>query len=278
MRVGNKKIQKAGPDPVFQPSLYSIFKPMNPEPEALFDLIQESRYCVAFTGAGVSTFSGIRDFRGKNGLYKDQNAEKIFDIEVFREDPSFYYHATKDFIYNLDDKEPSVVHRVLAAMEGRHWLKAVITQNIDLLHQKAGSKEVIEIHGSPALHRCPSCNAAKDFASVAALVKAGALPRCERCGSVLKPEITFFGETLPSDALRKARNEAVNADLMLVLGSSLLVYPAASLPHYTLDSGGEIVVVNDMPTHLDRRARLKFDDLGPLFDYLESRIMEKNSA
>jgi NAD-dependent deacetylase len=247
---------------------------MIPEPEALFDLIQESRHCVAFTGAGVSTFSGIRDFRGKNGLYKDQNAEKIFDIEVFREDPSFYYRATRDFIYNLENKQPSVVHRALAALETRDLLKAVITQNIDLLHQKAGSKKVIEIHGSPTLHRCPSCETAMDFASVAALVKAGALPRCERCGSVLKPEITFFGETLPSEALREARDEAAKADLMLVLGSSLLVYPAASLPHYTLDSGGDIVIVNDMPTHLDRRAKLKFDDLRPLFEYLESRLAE----
>lgn len=247
---------------------------MKPEPEALFDLIQESKYCVAFTGAGVSTLSGIRDFRGKNGLYKDLNAEKIFDIEVFRDDPAFYYQATRDFIYNLDEKTPSVIHRVLAAFEALGLLKAVITQNIDLLHQKAGSKEVIEIHGSPKVHRCLSCGTTIDFASAAILVKTGALPRCERCGSVLKPDITFFGENLPSDALRKARDEASKADLMIVLGSSLLVYPAASLPHYTLDSGGGIVIVNDMPTHLDRRAKLRFDDLGPLFEYLESRLME----
>lgn len=251
---------------------------MNPEAEALFDLIQESRYCIAFTGAGVSTLSGIRDFRGKNGLYQDLNAEKIFDIEVFREDPSFYYRATRDFIYNLDEKKPSVVHRVLATLEGRGLLKAVITQNIDLLHQKAGSKVVIEVHGSPQAHRCQSCGTTMDFANAAALVKAGALPRCARCGGALKPDITFFGENLPSEALRKARDEASQADLMLVLGSSLLVYPAASLPHYTLDSGGDIVVVNDMPTHLDRRAKLKFNDLGPLFEYLESRLMDKNSA
>ncbi|HOI23179.1 MAG TPA: Sir2 family NAD-dependent protein deacetylase [Spirochaetales bacterium] len=251
---------------------------MNPEAEALFDLIQESRYCIAFTGAGVSTLSGIRDFRGKNGLYQDLNAEKIFDIEVFREDPSFYYRATRDFIYNLDEKKPSVVHRVLATLEGRGLLKAVITQNIDLLHQKAGSKVVIEVHGSPQAHRCQSCGTTMDFANAAALVKAGALPRCGRCGGALKPDITFFGENLPSGALRKARDEASQADLMLVLGSSLLVYPAASLPHYTLDSGGDIVVVNDMPTHLDRRAKLKFNDLGPLFEYLESRLMDKNSA
>jgi len=247
---------------------------MDQDYETLFDLVQESRYCVAFTGAGVSTLSGIRDFRGKNGLYNDLNAEKIFDIEVFQEDPSFYYQATRDFIYNLDEKTPSVIHRVLAGLEVRGLLKAVITQNIDLLHQKAGSKEVIEIHGSPQIHRCLSCGSTMDFARAAALVKAAALPHCERCGSVLKPDITFFGENLPSDALRKARDEASKADLMLVLGSSLLVYPAASLPNYTLDSGGDIVIVNNMPTHLDRRAKLKFGDLGSLFEYLEARLAE----
>ncbi len=247
---------------------------MYSQPEELYTLIQESRHCIAFTGAGVSTLSGIRDFRGKNGLYKTTNAEKIFDIEVFREDPSYYYKATKDFIYRLEEKQPSVVHKILALLESQGLLKAVITQNIDLLHQKAGSREVIEIHGSPSIHRCPACDATMPFSDAAALVLADKLPLCPRCGAVLKPEITFFGENLPSPALRKARDQASCADLMLVLGSSLLVYPAASLPHYTLDSGGDIVIVNDMPTHLDRRAKLRYEDLGSLFDYLEAKLGE----
>lgn len=112
--------------------------------EAFFEMIQAARHCVAFTGAGVSTLSGISDFRGKNGLYKTVDAEKIFDIEIFRRDPSYYYEATRDFIYNLDEKRPSVVHRTLAELERRGLLAAIITQNIDLLHQKAGQ---------PARHR-----------------------------------------------------------------------------------------------------------------------------
>lgn len=237
--------------------------------EALRGLIFAARHCVAFTGAGVSTLSGIRDFRGRNGLYKSVDAEKIFDIEVFRRNPSYYYKMTKDFIYGLDDKKPSVVHRVLASLEAAGALKAVITQNIDLLHQKAGSRRVIEIHGSPSIHRCPACGSTMSFAEAAALVLADALPLCEKCGTALKPDITFFGESLPAEALSQARDEARAADLMLVLGSTLLVYPAAALPEYTLDRGGSLVIVNDMATHLDVRASLKFDDLGAVFNFLE---------
>ena len=243
--------------------------------EALYSMILSSRHCVAFTGAGVSTLSGIRDFRGRNGLYKSVDAEKIFDIGVFLRDPSFYYTMTKDFIYNLDEKSPSVVHRVLARLELGGRLGAVITQNIDLLHQKAGSLRVIEVHGSPSVHSCPSCGSTMTFAEAAVIVRSGSLPRCADCGAVLKPDITFFGESLPAGALSDARNEARQADLMLVLGSSLLVYPAAMLPEITLDSGGKIVIVNDMETHLDRRATMKFPDLETVFDRLEILLRDE---
>jgi len=241
-------------------------------PDDLLALIRRSRHCVAFTGAGVSTLSGIRDFRGKNGLYKSLDADKIFDIDVFRRDPSFYYKMTKDFIYDLDSKRPSVVHRVLARLESEGLLSAVITQNIDLLHQKAGSRRVIEIHGTPSIHRCPACGSAKTFAEVAPIVRSGGLPTCQRCGAILKPDITFFGEALPALALAEAREEASGADLMLILGSSLMVYPAAMLPELALESGAALVIVNDMPTHLDYRAAMRFNDLDTVFSRLESLL------
>jgi NAD-dependent deacetylase len=240
--------------------------------ETLFSLIEASKHCVAFTGAGVSTLSGIRDFRGKNGLYKEIDAEKIFDLDEFRRNPSFYYGATVDFIYNLEEKEPSVVHRVLSKLEARGRLAAVITQNIDLLHRKAGSKRVIEVHGSPLVHRCPACDSTMSFEEAQAIVRSGKMPRCPSCGAVLKPDITFFGEALPLRALREAQEEAWAADLMLVLGSSLQVYPASSIPQLTLDAGGKIVIVNDMETYLDAMASLRFDDLGRVFDWLEGRL------
>ncbi|MDR2371033.1 MAG: NAD-dependent deacetylase [Treponema sp.] len=239
----------------------------------LFERIKKARYAVALTGAGVSTLSGIRDFRGKNGLYNDMDAEKIFDIDYFMKDPSFYYNHAGSFIYNLDEKEPSLVHTVLGVMEKRGLVRAVITQNIDLLHQKGGSVNVIEVHGSPRVHYCLRCPGVRmDFEEAAALVRAGKLPVCPRCGGVLKPAITFFGESLPAGALRDAGTEAQKADLMLVLGTSLQVYPAAGLPDYTLRNGGEVIIVNNMPTHLDSRAAARFGELGDVFGELEKLL------
>jgi NAD-dependent deacetylase len=242
----------------------------------LFRRIQEAKHLVALTGAGVSTLSGIRDFRGKNGLYNDMDAEKIFDIDYFMQDPSFYYSHAGSFIYNINEKEASVVHLVLGELERRGFLKALITQNIDLLHQKGGSKNVIEIHGSPQTHYCLRCAGVRmDFEEAAALVRAGELPKCPRCGRALKPAITFFGESLPAEALRRAVSESQDADLMLVLGTSLTVYPAASMPDYTLRSGGELVIVNNMPTPLDRQAAQRFDDLGEVFEGLRRCLAEE---
>jgi NAD-dependent deacetylase len=242
----------------------------------LWGLIQEAKHLVALTGAGVSTLSGIRDFRGKNGLYNDMDAEKIFDIDYFMKDPSFYYSQAGSFIYNIDEKEASIVHLVLGELEQRGYLKALITQNIDLLHQKGGSKKVIEIHGSPLVHYCLRCAGVRmGFEEAAALVREEMLPECPKCGRVLKPAITFFGENLPTDALREAVNESQQADMMLVLGTSLTVQPAASMPNYTLRGGGRIVIVNNAPTPLDSRAFLHFDDLGKVFEGLKRRL---NSA
>jgi len=239
----------------------------------LFDRIRQAKHCTALTGAGVSTLSGIRDFRGKDGLYNDFDAEKIFDISWFEKDPSFYYKAAASLIYDVDQKLPSIVHLVLAELEKRGFLKALITQNIDLLHQRAGSSRVIEIHGSPQTHYCLGCAGRRmPFAEAANIVRAGELPRCPKCGKVLKPAITFFGESLPINALQEATGEAQESDLMLILGTSLTVYPAASLPRYTLSNGGEIVIVNNMPTPLDSRAALHFDDLKETFESLNKLL------
>ncbi|MDR2964731.1 MAG: NAD-dependent deacetylase [Treponema sp.] len=239
----------------------------------LFTLIQEAKHMVALTGAGVSTLSGIRDFRGKNGLYNEMDAEKIFSIEYFEEDPSFYYKNAADFIYNIDQINPSIVHNVLGELEKRGRLKALITQNIDLLHQKGGSKNVIEIHGSPAIHYCLRCPGIRvSFEEAAAVVRSGDMPKCPKCSRVIKPAITFFGESLPTEALRQAITESQEADLMLVLGTSLTVFPAASMPDYTLRQGGKIVVVNNMQTHLDSKAELHFDDLEAVFEGLNSLL------
>jgi NAD-dependent deacetylase len=240
--------------------------------ERLVNLMQSARHCVAFTGAGVSTFSGIRDFRGKNGIYREYDADKIFDIDYFRRDPGYYYHHAKHFIYNLDRKTPSLVHLELARLEERGIVKRVITQNIDLLHQKAGSKRVVELHGTPATHACMECGKQFRFDEVVPVVMRDEVPRCDRCGATVKPDITFFGEMLDTYAIEEAFTEAGRADLMLVLGSSLVVQPAASIPLQTVRNGGALVIVNDGGTSLDGYATLRYESLEEVVRYLVEKL------
>ncbi|MDR0376982.1 MAG: NAD-dependent deacetylase [Spirochaetaceae bacterium] len=244
---------------------------------ALLRRIASSRYCAALTGAGVSVLSGIRDFRGKNGLYTkpvaDFPPELMFDMARFEEDPSLFYRNVGPFVYTVHEKEPSVVHTVLAELERRRFLKGVITQNIDMLHQKAGSRRVIEVHGSPRMHYCLRCPGIRmGYEEAAALVNAGETPRCPRCGRVLKPAITFFGEALPLDARREAETEAQAADVLLVLGTSLTVRPAADIPHTTLRCGGALAIVNETPTDLDRYAVFRAEDLGEVFEEMRELL------
>lgn len=242
------------------------------ELDKLVDLIKNAKHLVAFTGAGISTLSGIKDFRGKEGLYKQAETADMFDINVFRCDPSVYYRLAKDFIYGLEEKKPAIVHQFLAKIEKQGLLKAIITQNIDLLHQKAGSKTIFEVHGSPAIHTCQKCAASETFDEVLPVARKGEVPKCKKCNGVLKPEITFFGEALPMHALLESEKHAREADLMLVLGSSLTVYPAAAMPELTLRSGGKIVIVNEQSTHLDNAAELCFRDLAEVFEYLDKKF------
>ncbi|CEM62681.1 NAD-dependent protein deacylase [Treponema phagedenis] len=240
--------------------------------DELYDLIKNAKHCVAFTGAGVSTLSGIKDFRGKDGLYKQPNTEKMFDIDVFYRDPSIYYGLAKEFIYGLEEKHPAIVHIVLAELEKKGLLKALITQNIDLLHQKAGSTDVIEVHGTPAQHYCIDCRHTVDFAAVVETAKTGNVPRCPKCGGVMKPAITFFGEALPQTALLRAERECSKADLLLVLGTSLTVYPAAALPGIVHQNGGKVVIINNQPTYFDSKAVLTISDLGECFEELHKKL------
>lgn len=226
--------------------------------------VREARSVVAFTGAGVSTLSGIRDFRGANGLYRE-GGERIFDLGVFQREPEVYYNSTREFIYGLGNHVPSLVHLTLARWERQGWLKAVITQNVDFLHQRAGSARVIEVHGTPALHRCLGCGDVRGFDEIRERLRAGeSVPRCP-CGGVYKPDITFFGESLPQDAWDEAESLARECDLMLVLGTSLTVYPAAALPEVCAWAGGRLILVNDQPTTLDARAWKRFWNLEDAF-------------
>jgi NAD-dependent deacetylase len=240
--------------------------------EELFDKLRNAEYCVVFTGAGVSTFCGIRDFRGKNGLYNDVDAEKIFSIDYFKRNPAFYYKNAQDFIYNLGAKEPGIVHTECARLEKMGIVKRVITQNIDMLHHKAGSRDVIEVHGSPLVHVCLSCHKEFSFDRVCSMLREREIPYCDDCQGIIKPAITFFGEALPFDAIDAAIRQASRADLLFILGTSLVVQPAASLPMYTLNHGGEIIIVNDQETPLDDCAVLRYQSLEDVFNKIREEI------
>jgi len=229
--------------------------------KAIIEAIGRAKRIGCLTGAGVSTLCGIPDFRGPQGLYKNPDAERIFDIDWFDRDPSVYYRGCAELVYGLGRFEPGPVHRALKHLEDIGKLTGIATQNIDMLHQKAGSSNVFEVHGSPILHHCRRCGDRKSFEEIQVLRRTAEVPRCS-CGGVYKPDITFFGEALPEEAFRRAQELALTSDLFLVLGTSLTVYPAAGLPRLTLEAGGRIAVVNAQPTALDERASSVCRDLA----------------
>ena len=238
--------------------------------QKLIDAIKRARCVGCLTGAGVSTLCGIPDFRGPQGLYKQKDAERIFDIDWFDRDPSIYYNGCAELVYGLDKFQPGPVHTALRHLEDLGVLKGIATQNIDMLHQKAGSSNVYEVHGSPILHHCRRCGDQKTFNEMMTLLRpflsspfphpSSLLPRC-KCGSFYKPDITFFGESLPEEAFAAAQSLAIRSDVFLVLGTSLTVFPAAGLPRLTLQAGGKVFIVNAQPTSLDEYAAGVYRDL-----------------
>ncbi len=233
----------------------------------LIEAIRQARCVGALTGAGVSTLCGIPDFRGPQGLYKQPDAERIFDIDWFDRDPSIYYRGCAELVYGLKAFRPGPVHEALVKLERAGRLDGIATQNIDMLHQRAGSTNVYEVHGSPRLHHCRRCGAVRTFDEILEMLKHEPIPHCP-CGGVFKPDITFFGEALPEEALTAAQSLAIRSDVFLVLGTSLTVYPAAGLPRLTLQAGGKVFIVNAQPTSLDEYAAATYRDLKEFADVL----------
>jgi NAD-dependent deacetylase len=220
-------------------------------------LIVEHQPCVALTGAGVSTESGIPDFRSPTGIWASFDPREYATLGAFRRDPENVWRFYAPRFAMLAEAEPNRAHRALAELERLGFLRAVVTQNIDLLHERAGSRDVVEVHGSIRTSTCHACATRYPLAEVAPLVEAGdGAPRCPACGTVLKPDVVFFDELLPADVIDRAFALAVEARLLLVVGSSLEVYPVAGIPEETLNAGGKVAVVNRTPTWVDGRAAL----------------------
>jgi NAD-dependent deacetylase len=225
----------------------------------LAELIPERQPCVVLTGAGVSTESGIPDFRSPQGLWARFDPFEYGSIAAFRADPAKVWRFYAPRFAGLTEAEPNAAHRALARLEHAGLVRAVITQNIDLLHERAGSRDVVEVHGSIRTSSCPGCGASYPLARVLELLGVQEAPACPECGSILKPDVVFFGELLPVEAIDRAFELAREAALLLVVGSALEVYPVAGLPLETLAAGGEVAIVNRGPTALDGRATLKVD-------------------
>jgi NAD-dependent protein deacetylase/lipoamidase len=225
----------------------------------LATLIAERRRCVVLTGAGVSTESGVPDFRSPTGIWAQFDPLEYGSIQAFQADPAKVWSFYAQRFSMLTEAEPNDAHRALAELEQRGYVQTLVTQNIDLLHERAGSSDVIEVHGSIRSSRCLECGATYALAEVLALLETGDVPACTRCGAIVKPDVVFFGEVLPQAAIERAFEVAREAKLMLVVGSTLEVYPVAGLPLETLSAGGELAIVNRGPTALDGVATLKID-------------------
>ncbi len=222
------------------------------------DLIRASTRVVALTGAGISTPSGIPDFRSpQSGIWENVDPFVVASIDGFIRDPQAFYNWLRPLAALAAQAAPNAAHDALAALEARGKLRAVITQNIDELHQRAGSRHVLPVHGTLQFATCIVCgNSTEGAPLVQKFLADGAVPRCKICGGVMKPDVVLFGELLPFEVLEQAEAEAKNCDVLIVAGSSLEVAPACDLPLVAKNAGAKIIIVNKSKTPVDRHAEI----------------------
>ena len=229
--------------------------------DRLAELIRSARSVVALTGAGISVPSGIPDFRSPGtGIWANVDPMEVAHISVWRRDPARFWSFYGRRFAALDGKRPNGAHRALAELEAAGRLDAVVTQNIDGLHAAAGSRDIVEVHGSIASASCLACGGRYPLAETRARLEADAegVPRCD-CGRPLKPDVVLFGELLDEAAMTRASALATGADVLICIGSSLEVYPVAGLPELTLQAGGALAIVTRGETPYDRHAAVRLD-------------------
>jgi NAD-dependent deacetylase len=250
---------------------------INDSLHAAIDLLRRADYVVALTGAGISTHSGIPDFRSpQSGLWEHHNPAEVASISGFRRNPHGFYEWIRPLAHLIMKAQPNMAHRALVQIERAGRLRSVVTQNIDMLHTQAGSQTVFEVHGHLREATCIHCfEVFPARPLIHEFLTANIVPLCPECGHVLKPNVILFGEQLPAQALVAARREAQRCDLMLVVGTSLEVFPAAQLPLLARQNGARLIIVNLTPTPIDPMADAVFhadavDILPKLADALES--------
>jgi NAD-dependent deacetylase len=244
----------------------------------LAELVRDARSVVALTGAGVSVPSGIPDFRTpRTGLWENVDPMEVAHIDAFRSDPVRFWSFYSERFATLADKRPNGAHEALVELERRGLLDGVVTQNIDTLHRRAGTRELVEVHGSIVSCSCPDCGGSVSLAQARQRLAADAdgVPRCTSCDGPIKPDVVLFGEMLPAAALLRARRMCERADLLLCIGSSLEVHPVAGLPLLTHEAGGAVAILTQGPTPLDEIAELRLSgdvvhELQALVDELAS--------
>jgi NAD-dependent deacetylase len=240
------------------------------------DLIRQSKHAVALTGAGISTPSGIPDFRSTGtGLWSRDEPLQVASLSTFRTNPGEFFAWFRPLASQIFTAQPNPAHIALAELEERGYVKSIITQNIDTLHQKAGSKTVIEMHGTMQTMTCSQCyHQVEAGAYLTPFVERGEIPHCPHCGQILKPDVILFGEQLPQSAWYTAQKEARQCDLMLVAGSSLEVLPVAGLPMQALDRGAHLVIINNTETYLNVRADSAiFEDVAEVLPAIMEKVL-----
>jgi len=247
--------------------------------EELVHLIKASRHTVFFGGAGVSTESGIPDFRSESGLYTAESVyghppEELLSRSLFEKNPALFFRYYKENLIASDAK-PNAAHHALAELEKRGLLKAIITQNIDGLHQSAGSRNVLELHGSNWRQYCMNCGVKYDLNYVLDTThcKDSVIPTCRECGGIVRPDVVLYEEGLDNDVIEASINELSSAELLIVWGTSLAVYPAAGLLRYF--SGNALVLINKSETSADRSAQLVIrDSIGKVLQKVVEQYRE----
>jgi NAD-dependent deacetylase len=222
------------------------------------DLLSKSKHAVAFTGAGISTPSGIPDFRSpQSGLWNNSDPYKVASIWAFRNSPKDFFDWIRPLALDSESAKPNSAHLALARLEEIGIIKSIITQNIDGLHHKAGSIHVLELHGTAQTATCPSCGKRhqRDYFHPK-ITHGDEFPRCSVCNKIIKPDVVLFGESLPQNTWNNAYQECLLADLILVVGSSLEVFPASSLPETAFMNGATLIINNLGQTFLDEKAKV----------------------
>jgi NAD-dependent deacetylase len=227
----------------------------------LAEMLREARSALVLTGAGVSVPSGIPDFRSPGtGIWEKVDPMEVAHIDAFRREPDRFWHFYGNRFASLVDKQPNDAHRAIAELERRGIIRGVVTQNVDRLHRRAGSRNVIEVHGSIEWSVCPECGGRTSIERILEIIgEHPGAPECSACIAPLKPDVVLFGEMLPEEAISDAYALAAEADLIVCIGSSLEVFPVATLPGVTRDGGGRIALITQGPTPYDDDAAVKLD-------------------